>query len=644
MYGAGLFAAALNLTFAEDAHYNLTRKTTYSQRDVPGLTRGAIPLLAAAVRSRKRAVKFFGWVFSDFVWLTTRTPHGAYVRRARRNRIGRHGGEIERLALQGVTGVSVGMNPSVPPLNVPDIFRWRDNASDTEVVALFHKRGYGGCFNCGGGSGHPTLRASDCATNADARAAICYAWRSDNSGPHTYAEAVSIFESAQRMFPAANISAINALDEFVAAVEPHKANLPLVTAELGDTWIEGASSDPLKVALFRSASRQRARCIATRSCDPAADSPAFKDFERLLMKAGEHTWGWNGGDTREGGWSNADFAADRRSDPQYRTAAQTWQEQRAFVPNAVAALGDGTLKRAILADWSQLRPARFSEAGFETVPASLASRPFSCGSVTIAFDQATSGIRLLTGPSGARWATNSSQLAKPWYQNVNFTQALDRKPGLNLTALNSTARLVRLQVKAGEAGGAETLTSFKLTMTMPDNEVHEVRGAPALLEALVEVPHALGVSGAVGIRYTLQWFNKTATKAPETIWLLNKPPVRDAAAWRLDKLGSLVNPLDADVSLGAAGTRCTPSTDGRAGATCGVHLHAIDSGAFYNGSEGRLGLASLDSSLVSVGDPLPSPGPYVTPDPLGGVHFSLVDNTWNTNYPEWYPFIEQSTC
>ena len=41
-------------------------------------------------------------IFLDFVWLTTRTPHGAYVRRGRRNRIDRHGGEIERLALQGI--------------------------------------------------------------------------------------------------------------------------------------------------------------------------------------------------------------------------------------------------------------------------------------------------------------------------------------------------------------------------------------------------------------------------------------------------------------------------------------------------------------------------------------------------------------
>ena len=36
-------------------------------------------------------------IFIDFVWLTKRTPHGAYVRRAKRTRIDRHEGGIERL-------------------------------------------------------------------------------------------------------------------------------------------------------------------------------------------------------------------------------------------------------------------------------------------------------------------------------------------------------------------------------------------------------------------------------------------------------------------------------------------------------------------------------------------------------------------
>ena len=76
---------------------------------------------------------------------------------------------------------------------------------------------------------------------------------------------------------------------------------------------------------------------------------------------------------------------------------------------------------------------------------------------------------------------------------------------------------------------------------------------------------------------------------------------------------------------------------------------------------------SLDSMLVSVGEPLPAPTPLTVPDPLGGIHFSLVDNTWNTNCalhvsapglppraacsdpavcsdPEWYPFIPAETA
>ena len=61
----------------------------------------ALPeLLEQGLLAKKSGKMFRVGIFLDFVWLTTRTPHGAYVRRARRNRIDHHGGEIERLALQ----------------------------------------------------------------------------------------------------------------------------------------------------------------------------------------------------------------------------------------------------------------------------------------------------------------------------------------------------------------------------------------------------------------------------------------------------------------------------------------------------------------------------------------------------------------
>ena len=57
-------------------------------------------LVTVGTLTKKSGKMFRVGIFLDFVWLTTRTPHGAYVRRARRNRVDRHGGEIERLALQ----------------------------------------------------------------------------------------------------------------------------------------------------------------------------------------------------------------------------------------------------------------------------------------------------------------------------------------------------------------------------------------------------------------------------------------------------------------------------------------------------------------------------------------------------------------
>ena len=69
----------------------------------------------------------------------------------------------------------------------------------------------------------------------------------DNSGPHTYAEATIIADAISLLFPGAKVVASDAIDDFVAAVLPHKHTLPVVTAEIGDTWIMGANADPLKV-------------------------------------------------------------------------------------------------------------------------------------------------------------------------------------------------------------------------------------------------------------------------------------------------------------------------------------------------------------------------------------------------------------
>ena len=249
-----LFDSALNLTFEEDAHFGHPRRRTLSQRDVPGLTRAAIPLLAR----------------------------------------------------RGVVAVSVGENSQVAPSAVPPIFVWRDNATGTRVLALFHALGYGGSFPSSGaavvdepgpsiqvgpdGRVHGASRSEACVSVAAASVALCYAWKVDNSGPHSFLDSQLIFDAVQGLFPAATVVASDAFDDFVADVLPHMDSLPEISAEIGDTWIMGADADPKKVALFRAACRVHARCVQQGRAHCAARSGGeqqLQSFERLLMVAGE---------------------------------------------------------------------------------------------------------------------------------------------------------------------------------------------------------------------------------------------------------------------------------------------------------------------------------------------------------------------
>jgi len=65
--------------------------------------------------------------------------------------------------------------------------------------------------------------------------------------------------------------------------------LPVVTAEVGDTWIYGVPSDPLKMAQNREIQRAWIECMDAGRTECAYDNPAIQNMTRFLMKAPEHT-------------------------------------------------------------------------------------------------------------------------------------------------------------------------------------------------------------------------------------------------------------------------------------------------------------------------------------------------------------------
>ncbi len=70
---------------------------------------------------------------------------------------------------------------------------------------------------------------------------------------------------------------------------PFAINLPVVTQEIGDTWIYGCASDPLKVARYRELARLRENWIA-KGAFQVGDATDLQLLRHLLLEA-EHTWG-----------------------------------------------------------------------------------------------------------------------------------------------------------------------------------------------------------------------------------------------------------------------------------------------------------------------------------------------------------------
>ena len=92
----------------------------------------------------------------------------------------------------------------------------------------------------------------------------------------------------------------------------------MVASDLSDSWLMGMASDPVKTMRVRAVHRAYADWLAADGARAA--EPAFRNFSRQFVKAGEHTWGLSGAylgkALRYAGWANADFHAGvRRGDP-----------------------------------------------------------------------------------------------------------------------------------------------------------------------------------------------------------------------------------------------------------------------------------------------------------------------------------------
>ncbi|EIE25882.1 hypothetical protein COCSUDRAFT_46416 [Coccomyxa subellipsoidea C-169] len=593
-----MLQASIQLTHELDAAFGLPPKITMSQRDIPGFTRAAVPVL---VDSGVKAVTL---------------------------------------------GVNGGSAPPDVPYNTP--FLWRDIQSGTELIAMWHPGGY---------SGSPVDKGKDpmegCVTVEGLNHVLCAAWNlGDNSGPQNSTKVLEIFNLVRGYFPGANVFS-STFDAFTTELLAKKdsLDLPVVTKEIGDTWIYGVQSDAHKVAEFRALMRMR-RTMLSR-----ADEYPMRNFTRMLIKVPEHTWG---PDVKVylndyTNWSNDAFAAVQ-GQQNYIYMTNAWTRQASYNRWALEALKEassGPVSARFKSDGAIEELAELEvvpDLGDFTLLGKADNLTFSSHAWTITIDPVSGGLSGLSrkwnnGRQGAQWASSKTPLGRfmystyteedykviwdqyqyvsrsdDWWFRKDFgKQDLDTHAETNRS--NTYATVQQTWSKQDNEGSFEVLS----VSTLPEDLQTRV-GAPAQIWQWFKSP-----SADDRLFYNVLWVNKTATRLPEALWVrfTPDPQVADPDTWGMSKLGSLVSPTDIVRN--------------------GSHsMHGVDDdgvlvrGLGHKKSWEQLRIRTLDCALVSPGVPNPFPNPLTPSDMTQGMSFNLANNIWGTNYVMWQPYGDQS--
>jgi hypothetical protein len=446
--------------------------------------------------------------------------------------------------------------------------------------------------------------------------------RGDNRGPHTIEEIDKIYAGLRARFPNAVVTAAS-LSDIAGAVEPYRERLPVVTGEIGDTWIYGVPSDPVKIARYLEVARLRREWIGNRKMQPG-DSTDLAFLRHFLLEA-EHTWGT---DTKR--WLDfehytpADLAR-MLDQPKYKVVLSSWSEKRQDLFNGLAAL-PAPLRAQAESRVQALRPVEPQTGGWAKCPAGeIETRHYA-----IVLDPKTGAItRLRNRKTGRDWASPKHPLAQFSYQTLSkadydrfFAAYLLSKAAWapkdfgkpNIDRLGAASRtwqpVIEECSRRRDAGAHRILARLRID----DGEAQKAGlvAWPQKMYLELVLPDAEPV---VDIRFS--WFDKAANRMPEALWLTFQPAVSDPRGWMLDKSGSPISPFD----VVAGGNRT---------------MHAILGGARYRGPEGTLRIETLDAPVAALGERQPVHFSRQQPDLAKGLHFSLFNNGWGTNYVQWF--------
>jgi hypothetical protein len=533
-------------------------------------------------------------------------------------------GLVSPLAAAGITFLDIGVNDASTPAVLPPLFRWQDPTGAQLVVSY-----------------HPSYGTIQIVPGSNLAYAIVM--RDDNAGPHTPEEIGATFLNLKTRFPNADIRATD-LAHVADAIQPHAGILPVVTQEIGDSWIHGIGSDPLKVARYRELCRLRNSWILEGKFK-VGDSTDVTFLRNLLLEA-EHTWG---------------------------TDTKTWLDFDNYVPSDLMKMLDTKNYKVVQSSWQEKRNDLF--AAIHSLPPDLKStakqridalavirpQPIGASNVSnleldtphyqIQLDEKTGAIRKLNHKaSGHGWAAPDHPLALFTYQTLSQTDYATffknyvisdedwakkdfGKP--NIERYGAVSKIWQPSLSQCEI--VETTEAYKIRTRLEfranqDQHVGAQRAASQL--GKVDPSASYSSSPATAwpteifidfflpkststVEITVSWFGKLPTRMPEALWFSFNPPISDPKTWSMKKSGQEVSPFD----VVEGGNR---------------HMHAISDQISCRQGDRSLSILTQDAPLIALGVQSPLYFTREQPQLDKGIHFNLFNNAWGTNYIMWY--------
>ena len=175
---------------------------------------------------------------------------------------------IPLLAEKGIKLLHIGVNGASAMPKVPECFLWKQGES--EIVVIYSGE-YGGAYK-----------------NEYVDDILYFDHTLDNHGSDGKDAVLANIKKIQMKYPEYEVIA-GSLDDYAEKIWKVRDKLPVITSEIGDTWIHGSSADPYKSGALRTLIGLKNKWLTDGSLN--RDDAEYKNFAENILYLAEHTCG-----------------------------------------------------------------------------------------------------------------------------------------------------------------------------------------------------------------------------------------------------------------------------------------------------------------------------------------------------------------